>query len=72
MVLFALLAFLSLAGSAQAAPNTTVSFTFDDGRPSQLAAAQELANRGMKGTFFIISAEIGRPRRPGASRAARA
>ena len=61
LILVALIAFLSLAGSAQAAPNTTVSFTFDDGRPSQLAAAQELANRGMKGTFFIISAEIGRP-----------
>jgi peptidoglycan/xylan/chitin deacetylase (PgdA/CDA1 family) len=61
LLLVALLTFLSLAGSAQAAPSTTVSLTFDDGRPSQLAAAQELANRGMKGTFFIISAEVGRP-----------
>ena len=44
-----------------AAPNTTVSFTFDDGRPSQMAAAQQLNNRGMKATFFIISSQVGQP-----------
>jgi peptidoglycan/xylan/chitin deacetylase (PgdA/CDA1 family) len=61
VIAFALLAFLSLGGSAIAAPSTTVTFTFDDGRPSQMAAAQELANRGMKATFFIISSEVGQP-----------
>ena len=57
----ALLALLSFGGSALAAPNTTVTFTFDDGRMSQMAAAQELANRGMNATFFIISSEVGQP-----------
>ena len=59
--LFALVALLAFSSSAMAAPNTTVSFTFDDGRPSQLAAAQQLANRGMKATFFIISSTVGQP-----------
>jgi peptidoglycan/xylan/chitin deacetylase (PgdA/CDA1 family) len=61
VVLFALLSFLAFAGSAQAAPNTTVSFTFDDGRPSQLAAATELASHGMSASFFIITGQIGLP-----------
>ena len=50
-----------VAAPASAAPNTTVSFTFDDGRPSQLAAAQELVNRGMNATFFIITSQVGLP-----------
>ena len=41
--------------------NTTVSLTFDDGRPSQIAAGQELSARGMKGTYFIISSQVGQP-----------
>ena len=52
-----------VSSSAMAAPNTTVTFTFDDGRPSQLAAAQQLDNRGMKATFFIISSTVGPARR---------
>jgi peptidoglycan/xylan/chitin deacetylase (PgdA/CDA1 family) len=58
---FAIFAFSTLAGTALAAPNTTVSFTFDDGRPSQMAAAQELAERGMTGSFYIVTSEIGAP-----------
>ena len=61
LAVLALLALLSFGGSALAAPNTTVTFTFDDGRMSQMAAAQELANRGMNATFFIISSEVGQP-----------
>ena len=60
--LFVLVAFLAFSSSsALAAPNTTVTFTFDDGRPSQMAAAQQLANRDMKATFFIISSVVGQP-----------
>ena len=59
--LFALLALLALSGSAQAAPATTVSLTFDDGRPSQMAAEQGLVDRGMKATYFIISSQVGLP-----------
>ncbi|HET6171710.1 MAG TPA: polysaccharide deacetylase family protein, partial [Gaiellales bacterium] len=58
---FALLSFLALGGSAQAAPDTTVSFTFDDGRPSQLAAEQQLVSRGMVATYFVISSSTGQP-----------
>jgi peptidoglycan/xylan/chitin deacetylase (PgdA/CDA1 family) len=61
VALFALVALLAFSGSASAAPNTTVTFTFDDGRPSQMAAAQQLANRNMKATFFIISSVVGNP-----------
>ena len=59
--LLALVTWLALAGSAQAAPSTTVSLTFDDGRPSQIAAGQELSARGMKGTYFIITSQVGQP-----------
>ncbi|MDX6563302.1 MAG: hypothetical protein QOD65_3116, partial [Gaiellales bacterium] len=59
--LFALVALLAFSSPALAAPSTTVSFTFDDGRPSQLAAAQQLSNRDMKATFFIISSTVGQP-----------
>ena len=59
--LFALVASLALAAPALAAPSTTVTFTFDDGRPSQMAAAQELVNRSMKATYFIISSQVGLP-----------
>src|SRR5450432_923376 len=59
--LFALVAFLSLAGPALAAPATTVSLTFDDGRPTQMAAAQQLVSHGMTGTFYIITAKLGMP-----------
>jgi peptidoglycan/xylan/chitin deacetylase (PgdA/CDA1 family) len=59
--LFVLVAVLAFSSSAMAAPNTTVTFTFDDGRPSQMAAAQQLSNRGMDATFFIISSVVGQP-----------
>ena len=59
--LFALVAVLSLAGPALAAPATTVSLTFDDGRPSQMAAEQQLVSHDMTGTFYIITAKIGQP-----------
>src|SRR4051812_12480569 len=39
VALLALIASLALTGTALAAPSTTVSLTFDDGRPSQMAAA---------------------------------
>ena len=61
IAVFALLTCLALAGPALAAPNTTVSFTFDDGRPSQMAAEQQLVGRGLVATFYIISAQIGQP-----------
>ncbi|MDX6635775.1 MAG: hypothetical protein QOF06_1978 [Solirubrobacterales bacterium] len=38
---------------------TTVSLTFDDGRADQIEAANLLAERGMAGTFFIISGRVG-------------
>lgn len=55
------LVFLALAAPAQAAPSTTVTLTFDDGRPSQVAAAQELASRDMKATFYISTGLVGLP-----------
>ena len=38
---------------------TTVTLTFDGGRASQLAAAQALANHGLRGTFFVNSGFMG-------------
>jgi peptidoglycan/xylan/chitin deacetylase (PgdA/CDA1 family) len=61
IIVVALAALLSLAGTAVAAPVTTVSLTFDDGRPSQMAAAQQLVNHDMTGTFYIITARVGQP-----------
>src|SRR5689334_641304 len=55
---------LALAGSVLvAAParaaTVVVSLTFDDGLASAPYAAQQLDQRGMKGTFYINSAMVG-------------
>ena len=49
------------AAPAQAAGNTVVSLTFDDGNADQLAAAATLTQKGLKGTFYIISGAVGQP-----------
>lgn len=38
-----------------------VSFTFDDGHAEHLGAARLLAERGWRGTFYVIPQAIGRP-----------
>jgi putative cell wall-binding protein/peptidoglycan/xylan/chitin deacetylase (PgdA/CDA1 family) len=52
-------AVVGLAVPAQAATPTVVSLTFDDGNADQLAAAQTLNAKGLKGTFYIISGVVG-------------
>lgn len=42
-------------------PETVVSLTFDDGWKSQLPAADAMAARGMVGTFYISSSQVGYP-----------
>lgn len=44
---------------AAALPRTTVSLTFDDGLSDQTSAVSSLKKYGMKGTFYINSANIG-------------
>src|SRR4051812_50077506 len=46
------------AAHAHAAP-TVVSLTFDDGRAQTYPARSILASHGMKGTFYINSANVG-------------
>jgi peptidoglycan/xylan/chitin deacetylase (PgdA/CDA1 family) len=43
----------------QAANQTVVSLTFDDGLSDQTTAAQQLEAHGMRGTFYIISGRVG-------------
>jgi peptidoglycan/xylan/chitin deacetylase (PgdA/CDA1 family) len=45
--------------SAQAATNTVVSLTFDDGQASQYSTLPMLSSRGMRGTYYINSALVG-------------
>lgn len=52
-------ALLLPAFALSAAGRTIVSLSFDDGTKDQLAAAQILSQRGLRGTFFINSGEIG-------------
>jgi putative cell wall-binding protein len=52
-------AVVGMALPAYAAGETVVSVTFDDGNADQLAAAQTMANKGLKGTFYIISGVVG-------------
>jgi putative cell wall-binding protein/peptidoglycan/xylan/chitin deacetylase (PgdA/CDA1 family) len=52
-------AVVGMALPAQAATPTVVSVTFDDGNADQLAAAQTMAAKGLKGTFYIISGVVG-------------
>jgi peptidoglycan/xylan/chitin deacetylase (PgdA/CDA1 family) len=40
-------------------PRVTVSLTFDDGFATQAAAAQELAQHGLHGTFYLINGLVG-------------
>jgi peptidoglycan/xylan/chitin deacetylase (PgdA/CDA1 family) len=47
------------APASHAATNTIVSLTFDDGTSSHPAVATMLQNHGMRGTFYINSAEVG-------------
>jgi peptidoglycan/xylan/chitin deacetylase (PgdA/CDA1 family) len=57
---FALLAATGLAvPPAEAATNTVVSLTFDDGQASQYATRSMLQSRGMVGTYYINSAMVG-------------
>ena len=51
----------ALPGSAAAATPVTVSLTFDDGWDSQQTAATMLAAHGLKGTFYVNSANIDQP-----------
>ncbi|MGK3647699.1 S-layer homology domain-containing protein [Pseudarthrobacter enclensis] len=44
-----------MAPAAQAAPNTIVSLTFDDGNADHVAAAAKINSLGMPGTFFVPS-----------------
>lgn len=53
---------LSAVGEeSRSGPSTVVSLTFDDGWKSQLAAADALTERGMLGTFYIASGQVGYP-----------
>jgi peptidoglycan/xylan/chitin deacetylase (PgdA/CDA1 family) len=52
---------LSVVTPAQAATNTVVSLTFDDGNANQMTALPILNKYGMKGTFYIITGVIGTP-----------
>ena len=49
------------ASPASAAIGTIVSMTFDDANADQMPAAQYMASKGMKGTFFLVSGFIGFP-----------
>src|SRR4029453_14307501 len=50
---------LACAPLASARAATVVSLTFDDGAATQLIARDQLAARGMRGTFFINSGTVG-------------
>ena len=53
---------LVLTGSSLAAsPTTIVSLEFDDGTDNQYQVLSMLQSRGMVGTFFIISGNVGKP-----------
>jgi peptidoglycan/xylan/chitin deacetylase (PgdA/CDA1 family) len=52
---------LACAPATGARAATVVSLTFDDGTVSQLNASNQLAARGMRGTFFINSGNIDSP-----------
>lgn len=47
------------APAANAAPNTTITLTFDDANADQIAAAAKINGLGMPGTFFTPSGFIG-------------
>ena len=55
---------LACALPAQARAATVVSLTFDDGTVSQLYAKDRLAERGLRGTFFINSGNVQAPNNP--------
>jgi peptidoglycan/xylan/chitin deacetylase (PgdA/CDA1 family) len=46
-------------GPANAATNTVVSLTFDDGQASQYSTLSMLSSRGLTGTYYINSAMVG-------------
>ncbi|MCT9624945.1 S-layer homology domain-containing protein [Pseudarthrobacter equi] len=50
-----------MAPAAQAAPNTIVSLTFDDGNADHVAAAAKINSLGMPGTFFVPSGFLNVP-----------
>jgi peptidoglycan/xylan/chitin deacetylase (PgdA/CDA1 family) len=50
---------LVVSRPADAATNTVVSFTFDDGTASHPATATMLQSRGMRGTYYINSGLVG-------------
>lgn len=52
---------LPVAPTAQAAPATVVTLTFDDGTADEMAALPILAQHNMHGTFFIISGAVDQP-----------
>jgi peptidoglycan/xylan/chitin deacetylase (PgdA/CDA1 family) len=52
---------VSSSSPARAAPQTVVSLTFDDGTSDQTQAASILASHKMKGTFYIITGNVGAP-----------
>ncbi|HET8813485.1 MAG TPA: polysaccharide deacetylase family protein [Solirubrobacterales bacterium] len=45
--------------NVEAGAPTIVSLTFDDGRADQIQAAHLLSERGMAGTFFVITGRVG-------------
>src|SRR5205814_2025248 len=45
-----------------------LAFSFDDGLHSQLAAAQALEDRGVRGCFFVCPSMLNRPSREAAAR----
>ena len=49
----------ALAAATPAAATTTVSLTFDDGHADVAAAGPILADRGLRGTFYLNSGRIG-------------
>jgi putative cell wall-binding protein/peptidoglycan/xylan/chitin deacetylase (PgdA/CDA1 family) len=54
-------AVVGVAAPAQAAGDTVVSLTFDDGNSDQMAAAATMNAKGLPGTFYIISGYVGQP-----------
>jgi len=57
---YAVVAVRDLAKMPERRPARTVAITFDDGYVDNLAACEELASRGMRATWFVVSGSVGR------------
>ena len=58
LALMSLVVLLGVLAAQATAADTVVSITFDDGRDSQLLAADALEDHGMRGTFYAISGRV--------------